>query len=155
MGNQNLKNKIITQAKVDSSWLDNAKNRQSNKSWLDISFKIALKILRYIRNHKISQKDLAAKLNWSPQYLSKVLKGKENLTLETICKIQDIIGLTLVQVPIYSDKIEIQYGPSEIIFTISVKEIKDKMSFIHNKEAYSKDREEIAKPINEKYLEAA
>ncbi len=155
MGSQNLKDKIIAQSRNDSSWLENAKYRQANNDWLSLSFKIALKILRYLRANKISQKDLASQLDWSPQYLSKVLKGKENFTLETICKIQNLIGINLIEIPVYSNQIEVEYNLNEIIFTVSVKEIKETMSYVENKESYSQNKEEVTGQINKAYLEAA
>lgn len=155
MENQNLRKKIISQAKIDKVWLENAKNRQINRSWLDLSFKIAMKVLRYIRINKISQKDLASKLDWSPQYLSKVLKGKENLTLETICKIQGVTGLSLIQVPIVLNEIEIHYDSKDIILEISLKDIKKKMPIIKSESSYLKDQEELSTEINEELLVAA
>ena len=35
---------------------------------------------------KITQKQLAERMNCSQQYISKILKGKENLSLETLTK---------------------------------------------------------------------
>jgi transcriptional regulator with XRE-family HTH domain len=97
---KNTKQFILQQAK-DSNWVEKTKAKHQNKDWLDLSFKIALKVLRYLRENKISQKELAEKLNFSPQYLSKLLKGKENLTLETICKLQTATSLILIEVPTY------------------------------------------------------
>ena len=95
----NLSEKIKSTAKKDTTWLQNAKERQTNRAWLEISFKIALKILRFLREEKMTQKELAGRLGFSPQYMNKVLKGKENLTLETITKIQNAININLIEVP--------------------------------------------------------
>jgi len=35
-------------------------------------------------------------MNCSPQYISKLLKGSENLTLETIAKLEEVLELDLV-----------------------------------------------------------
>jgi len=35
----------------------------------------------------------------TPQYINKIVKGKENLTLETIAKIEKALGITLIEVP--------------------------------------------------------
>lgn len=94
-----LRNKITTEFKRESNWLSKAKQRRENRAWLEVSFAIALKVIRYLKLNKISQKELAETLGWSPQYLNKVLKGKENLTLETICKLQKATGLSLIEVP--------------------------------------------------------
>lgn len=97
-----LSKKIKDEAVKDSSWLEKAKARRANREWLDISFKIAMKILKYLRDNNLTQKELADDLEFSPQYLSKVLKGKENLTIETITKIQRVINVELIQVPEFS-----------------------------------------------------
>ena len=96
---QNTKENILTTAIKDTTWLEDAKWRQANADWLDLSAAIAIKILRYLREHKITQKELADRLGFSPQYMSKIVKGSENLTLETICKIQKALGITLIEVP--------------------------------------------------------
>lgn len=99
MSKQSVKDKIIKSAIKDTDWKDKVKWQLENQDWLDMSGRIALKILRYLRKNKITQKALAKQLDWSPQYLNKVLKGSENLTLETICKLQRATGLTLIEVP--------------------------------------------------------
>ena len=53
----------------------------------------------YLKTNNIKQKTLAEQLAFSPQYLSKVLKGKENLTLETIVKLQSETNIQLIQIP--------------------------------------------------------
>ena len=92
----------------DTTWLEDAKWRQANADWLDLSAAIAIKILRYLREHKITQKELAERLGFSPQYVSKIVKGSENLTLETICKIQKALGITLIEVPDFVHEEELE-----------------------------------------------
>ena len=94
-----LRNKITTEFKRESNWLSQAKQRRENRAWLEMSFAIALKVIRYLKSNNISQKELAETLGWSPQYLSKVLKGKENLTLDTISKLQKATSLSLIEIP--------------------------------------------------------
>ncbi len=84
-----------------SSWIQDAEYYDSNKEWLDKSALIAVKILSALRNQSLSQKDLADKINVSPQYINKVLKGGENLSLATICKIEKSLSITLIEVPSY------------------------------------------------------
>jgi transcriptional regulator with XRE-family HTH domain len=89
-------------AKEPSKWLENAQWRANNAGWLDKSAKIAFKILRELRAKKISQKDFAMQLGLSPQYVNKVVKGQENLTLETISKMEEVLGICLVHIPGFS-----------------------------------------------------
>jgi transcriptional regulator with XRE-family HTH domain len=85
-----------------SNWIDDAKRRQTNKIWAKRSFQIAVRILREIRKQKpqngMTQKRLAEEMGVSPQYINKVIKGEENLTLETIAKIEDVLGVTLIEI---------------------------------------------------------
>ena len=94
----NTRERMTKEFKKESNWLSKAKARRDSRAWREKSFAIAVKVLRYLRTNKISQKDLAKSLEWTPQYLSKILKGKENLTLETICKLQKATGLSLIEV---------------------------------------------------------
>lgn len=100
--NNNIENfkKLISDDK--SSWLQKAQWRKENKAWLDKSFKIAVRILSEIRRQKpingMTQKKLAEEMGVTPQYINKVVKGKENLRLETISKIEHVLGITLMQI---------------------------------------------------------
>lgn len=47
----------------------------------------------------LTQKKLAERMGCSQQYVSKVLRGKENLSLETLCKIENALDLHIVQEP--------------------------------------------------------
>ena len=45
----------------------------------------------------ITQKQLAERMNCSQQYVSKILKGCENLSLETVAKIELALGIKIIQ----------------------------------------------------------
>ena len=75
-----------------------AKDRLANREWLKLSHEIALTTHHYLRTAGITQKELAERMNVSPAYIGKLLKGSENLTLETICKLQQAIGEELVSI---------------------------------------------------------
>lgn len=103
MKTENLKNfeKLVSNEK--SGWLEKAVWRKENEAWLENSAKIAIRILREIRAQKpdngMSQKMLADQMGVSAQYINKVVKGQENLTLETISKIEEVLGIVLMEVP--------------------------------------------------------
>lgn len=82
-----------------SGWLEKAQWREENEAWLDKSFMIALRVIKTLREKGMSQKDLAAQMGVSPQQVSKILKGTENLTLETISAIENALQITLIEVP--------------------------------------------------------
>jgi transcriptional regulator with XRE-family HTH domain len=44
----------------------------------------------------LNQRGLAERLGCTQQYVSKILKGRENLSIETICKIEDALELELL-----------------------------------------------------------
>ena len=75
-----------------------AQVRKENREWLRISQEIALCLHYYLRDMCMTQKELANKMGVSAVYVGKLLKGGENLTLETICKIQKVIGKDLISV---------------------------------------------------------
>ena len=42
------------------------------------------------------QKALAERINCTQQYISKILKGKENMSLDTLSKLEKALGITLI-----------------------------------------------------------
>ena len=70
--------------------------RRENREWIRMSQEIALCIHYYLRKNNMTQKDLADKMNVTSVYVGKILKGGENLTLETICKLQKATGMELI-----------------------------------------------------------
>ncbi|WP_346998641.1 helix-turn-helix domain-containing protein [Bacteroides cellulosilyticus] len=78
------------------SWREEAEYRIANKSWLRYSQKIAMQMLDKMKQLKITQKQLAEKMNCSQQYISKILKGKENLSLETLTKIENALDIQIL-----------------------------------------------------------
>lgn len=45
----------------------------------------------------LTQQMLAGKMNCTQQYISKVLKGQKNMSLETICKIENALGIEIIK----------------------------------------------------------
>ncbi|MDR1883025.1 MAG: helix-turn-helix transcriptional regulator [Prevotella sp.] len=79
-----------------SRWRDEANSRHENKLWLRHSQYIAMQMLDKMEELGLTQKALASQMNVSQQYISKILKGHENLSLETLAKIEDILHLKLL-----------------------------------------------------------
>lgn len=88
--------KIVS--KQPSKWHKEAKFRTENKDWLIRSQAISLKILLRLRKLGLSQKQLSEKMNVSPQQINKWVKGKENFTLETISKLENALGFTIIHI---------------------------------------------------------
>lgn len=78
--------------------LAKAEYRMANRNWLRWSKGIALSIHYYLRTNKMTQKELADKMGVSPTYVGILLKGSENLTLETISKLESAIGESLISI---------------------------------------------------------
>lgn len=78
--------------------IERARSRKENREWLRMSQEIALALHYHIRNAGMTQKEFAEKLGVSPVYVGKLLKGEENLTLETICKLQEAICESIVSI---------------------------------------------------------
>ncbi|MCQ2247363.1 MAG: helix-turn-helix domain-containing protein, partial [Bacteroidaceae bacterium] len=73
--------------------------RAENREWMRMSQDIALGIHRYLRLSNMTQREFAERMGVSPAYVGKLLKGLENLTLETIWKIQELIGVSFFSFP--------------------------------------------------------
>jgi len=86
--------------KTQSNYLQNAKFRIENKKWLSYSSNIALRVLAALEeSEEMTQKTLAEKVGVSPQYINKVLKGQENLSLQTIAKLSEALNMELITFP--------------------------------------------------------
>lgn len=82
-----------------SEWREKAQWRRENREWLKKSREIALAVLNAISNNPVmTQKELARQMGVSPQYVSKILKGEENLSLQTITKLESILEIELISV---------------------------------------------------------
>ena len=85
-------------AKKDTDWIADQKWRMQNADWIKLSQKITLQILSALSKKEMTQKDLAEKMEVSPQQISKIVKGNENLALETIVKLEKCLEIRLVEI---------------------------------------------------------
>jgi transcriptional regulator with XRE-family HTH domain len=100
MAVDNIHQKIAAIAsKEPSGWLKDAQWRSENRAWLKHSQAIAIRILRTLRAKNVSQKELAEKIGVSPQQINKIVKGRENLTLETVSKLEAALDIVLLMLP--------------------------------------------------------
>lgn len=81
------------------------------KPWLRVySSEIAKRVLAAIEdNDGLNQAKLAETLNVSPQQVSKIVKGKENLTLESIYKLSKALKVELIRFPEYKYSVPIHH----------------------------------------------
>ena len=89
----------MAEEKIDNAFGE-VKNLMENKreDWVCHSQAIAATMSDRMEELGMTQRVLAEKMNCTQQYVSKVLKGRENLSLETLCKIENALGIKILQV---------------------------------------------------------
>lgn len=80
----------------DSGTLERNRERIKNREMLRESQQIALKVLFKLDELGWTQKDLADKMGVSPQQIYKITSGKENLTIATQIKLQNILDIPIL-----------------------------------------------------------
>lgn len=118
--------KLVSNEK--SNTLQNLKERKKNRAMLRESKNIAFKVLLRIKELGWKQKDLAEKLEVSPQQVTKIVSGKENLTIDTLVKLQAVLDIPLLfsyaenKINAFEDthKVEIKQDYAKPGFTICV-----------------------------------
>ena len=94
---ENIKTKRMRKV---SSWMTDAVEAINNEDEILAGKRIVLKIIRYMENNHMSQKDLAEKLDVSPQYINKFLHGQDcDIKVSTAIRYGKILGLKLIEVP--------------------------------------------------------
>lgn len=98
--------------KPDTKWKAEALKRRETR-WRLYAAKIASRVSYIIDQDKeLNQSRLAEALNVSRQQVSKILTAKENLTLDTICKLSEALGVQLIIFPPFEDLQPLEKGKS-------------------------------------------
>lgn len=84
------------QSETPSQWREEAEWRHDNREWLNYSRRIAVKLLSYMKREHLTQSAMAERMDCTQQYVSKILKGTENLSLETLTKLEYAMGEQLI-----------------------------------------------------------
>ena len=82
------------QSETPSRFVEETTWRKENASWLRWSRQLAATLMGYMQDYGMKRADLAARLEVSPQYVSKLLSGTENLSFKSIANIEDKLGIT-------------------------------------------------------------
>jgi len=85
---------LVSNEKTDT--LERNNERMKNRAMLRESQQIAIKVLMKLDDLGWSQKDLAREMEVSPQQITKIVSGKENLTIETQIKLQNILKIPVL-----------------------------------------------------------
>lgn len=159
MKTKNLENFQKLVSNEQSGWLDKFLYYKANKSWLDKSAMVAVNILEALKTKGWSQKDLAQKMKVSAQQVNKILKGQQNLTFETISKLENALEISLMEIIDYKPLAEIKTSATQIKSAsttlkeefIIVNVNKDasstkipQMKVVHNKMDYSESHNQYA-----------
>jgi ribosome-binding protein aMBF1 (putative translation factor) len=94
------------------NWMEKVAWRKANKAWLRKSADIALRILDALDDLGWNKARLAEEMGISPQQVSKYVKGEENFKLETLCKLESVLGIELVTI-LQDDEEVVQKGTWE------------------------------------------
>lgn len=104
----NLNRLKVVARQLSEKELYEARYRDENRDWLQKSALIALEIRRYLRLKGMTQSQLAEKLGISPAMVTKLLSGKENMSIKTICGIERVLQFELLKVPSYEESIYVK-----------------------------------------------
>ena len=84
--------------KSNENWLEIANELERDEAWLDKSAKIAFSVLDLLKKKNMTKQELADKMGVKAQYVSRIVKGTENLTLETISKLEIALDAQIIEV---------------------------------------------------------
>lgn len=82
------------QSETPSRFVEEATWRKENATWLRWSRKLAITLIAYMQDNGLKRADLAGRLGVSPQYVSKLLSGNENLSFKNVANIEDKLGIS-------------------------------------------------------------
>lgn len=109
-------------SKEETKTVERAKARLANKKYSKLSNLIAFEILERLDALGWKQKDLAEKMDVSPQQVNKWAKGNENFTIETLVNLSEVLGVELIAVATKKDQKlveEVRFTHSEV-YDVSV-----------------------------------
>ncbi len=85
-------------SETPSRFVEEATWRRENASWLRWSRQLAVTLIGYIQENGMKRAHLASKLRATPQYVSKLLSGTENLSFKSIANIEDKLGISYLAI---------------------------------------------------------
>jgi transcriptional regulator with XRE-family HTH domain len=94
-----LKDKISAKSSDNSSkWPEEALGRSAKRGALQHARRVSLLVLRELEKQGLSQVALADKMGVSRQQVTKIVKGQENFTFETISKLEEALGISILTI---------------------------------------------------------
>jgi transcriptional regulator with XRE-family HTH domain len=100
-------NKLIKAISIKSSenWTEKVVWRKANQDWIRKSTDIALSIMDALDDLGWNKARLAKEMGVSPQQVSNYVRGEENFKLETICKLEKVLGVELITILIADQEV--------------------------------------------------
>ena len=98
--NENLSENLNIIAIEDSSWEEKDKWENDNYGWLKLLTYIAVRVLSALRKggEIKTQEKLAKKLKVNPEDARKIVKGRENPSLEITLKLEKALNIRLIAI---------------------------------------------------------
>lgn len=84
--------------------LEKTKQLLKEKEWRKAASKIATRVLYTLKKRGMSQRELADILGKSPQWVNKIVKGQQNLTIGTIKELEEALDIRLFKIPAVSSE---------------------------------------------------
>jgi transcriptional regulator with XRE-family HTH domain len=84
--------------KSSENWTEKVVWRKANQDWIRKSTDIALSIMDALDDLGWNKARLAKEMGVSPQQVSNYVRVEENFKLETICKLEKVLGVELITI---------------------------------------------------------
>ena len=86
------------QSETPSRFVEEANWRKENAGWLRWSRQLATTLIGYMQDNGLKRADLADRVGVSPQYVSRLLSGTENLSFKSIANIEEKLGISCMEI---------------------------------------------------------
>ncbi len=107
MAKSNIEKLNALSKPCQTDWLKVAEELERNEAWQKKSAEIAANVLHFLRKNDMSKQTLADKMGVKPQFISRIVKGNTNLTLETISKLEEALGEPLICIYDHTESITV------------------------------------------------
>ncbi len=93
-----LINKKANSIDTDAKWMQIAKWNEEHADALEDYMIIALRISSTLKEKGMTQKKLATQLGVTPQALTRIMKGRQNLTLNKVRQIEKVLDISIMKI---------------------------------------------------------
>ncbi len=118
-----LLKQISKPADNKSKWREIAELNKRNKDIFEDLMTMALRIKGRLKEIGIPQKALAKRLDVSPQSLTRIMQGKQNLTFAKIRQIENVLDISLISIKkpsLSNTNMRTQLIPVSVYYNLSI-----------------------------------